>query len=60
MLKLIGPRLASGTVIVFDEYLGFPNWQDGEHLAWQTCVRDLGIRYQYLAFSPFQAAVQVL
>lgn len=49
------PRLVSGTVIVFDEYLCNPGWEHEEHRAFA----ELGAPYAYLAFSLFtkQAAV---
>ena len=49
-----------GTVIVFDEYLGFPNWKNGEFLAWRKFVEAQGIEYSYLAFSNTPAVVLVL
>ena len=51
VLSLLGERIVPGTVIVFDEYLGFPNWQRGEFRAWQQFIEARGLRYRYLAFS---------
>ena len=43
MLEHVGPRLRPGSVVVFDEYLNHPGWEDGEHRAWteylETVVR---------------------
>jgi len=54
-------RIVSGTVIVFDEYLGNPNWREDEFKAFQEFVAGKGLEYEYLLFSPFskQAAVRV-
>ncbi len=60
VLSLLERRIVKGTVIVFDEYLGFPNWQNGELLAWRNFVQRLGLRYRYLAFSNTPAAIEVL
>jgi len=60
LLSLLADRIVKGTVIIFDEYLGFPNWQRGEFLAWQNFVAASGIKYRYLAFSNTPAAVEVL
>jgi hypothetical protein len=54
-LKALAPHFGSGTVIVFDEYLCNPGWEDEEHRA----LAEADIPYDYLAFSLFtkQAAV---
>ena len=59
VLRLIGDHLASGTILVFDEYLGYPGWQNGEFKAWQEFTARHGIKYEYLAFSNRQAAVRI-
>jgi hypothetical protein len=60
LFDLLGNRIRRGTVIIFDEYFGFPNWRNGEFRAWREYVDRTGIRYEYLAFAPEQAAVRVL
>jgi predicted O-methyltransferase YrrM len=58
-LELLKDRLIVGTVIIFDEYLGFPNWRNGEYLAWQQFVQKYELDYRYLGFSTCQAAILV-
>ena len=60
VLSLLKDRIVKGTVIVFDEYLGFPNWQKGEFLAWRNFVEAESLDYCYLAFSNTPAALMVL
>lgn len=60
VLSLIGDRLQSGTVLVFDEYLGFPGWQEGEFLAWREHVEKSSLNYKYVAYSEQQVALRVL
>lgn len=57
LLGLLRNRIQPGTVVIFDEYLGFPNWQNGEYRAWQEFIEDTGLTYKYLGFSPQQAAI---
>lgn len=57
VLKLIGNRITKGTVIVFDDYFGYPGWLDGEHRAWQDFVCSTRMNYEYIAFSNWQVAV---
>lgn len=60
VLNLVKDRLRKGTVIIFDEYLGYPNWKEGEYLAWQQFCEKNQIQYRYLAFSIYQATVQII
>lgn len=58
----LSDRILPGTVIVFDEYLCYPDWRQGEYRAFQEFVTDHGLDYEYLAFSFFtgQAVVKIL
>ncbi|MGA9848376.1 MAG: class I SAM-dependent methyltransferase, partial [Roseiarcus sp.] len=60
LLKPLKSRIQSGTVIVFDEYHGFPNWEKGEFRAWQEFCAANNLSYRYLGFSIRQSSVQVL
>lgn len=44
-------RLQNGTVVKFDEYFNYPNWQAHEFRAWQEFVAAFGITYRYIAFT---------
>jgi len=47
----VSERIVPGTVIIFDEYLMTPSWQDDEFKAFQEAVAKHGWTYEYLAFS---------
>jgi ABC-type polysaccharide/polyol phosphate transport system ATPase subunit/peptidoglycan/LPS O-acetylase OafA/YrhL len=51
VLTLVGPRLAVGTVIVFDEYFGYPGWREHEYQAWQEYVAESGVRFAYEGYA---------
>lgn len=52
VLDHIGPRLASGSVLVFDEFFNYPDWQDaGEHRAWAEFCRTSGTRFRYEGYT---------
>ena len=55
MLDAIARRLQPGAVVVFDEYCGYPGWQNHEFKAFQEMVKRQGIEYRYLYFSRFRA-----
>jgi len=59
MLRHLGPRLGPGSVLVFDEYFNYPNWQRHEWRAFQEFVRDTGTSYRYLGFAQKNGHVAV-
>jgi hypothetical protein len=50
VLETLADRIRSGTIIVFDEYLNFPGWEQDEHRAWQEFVARHNVKFEYLAF----------
>lgn len=59
VLETVISRITIGTIIVFDEYLGYPSWQTGEFLAWQEIVKAHNIKYSYLGLSTAATSVRV-
>ncbi|HVS47261.1 MAG TPA: TylF/MycF/NovP-related O-methyltransferase [Verrucomicrobiae bacterium] len=59
LLEGLADRLQSGTIIVFDEYFNYPNWQRHEFKAWQEFVSKYRVRYEYLAYATQQVAMRV-
>lgn len=59
VLQQIAPRLVKGSIIVFDEYYGYPNWKNGEFKAWQSVCKELGLTYKYCAFASMQVTVEI-
>jgi predicted O-methyltransferase YrrM len=51
VLKLVGPRLHAGSVIVFDEFFNFPGWEDHEFRAWQEHLAATGMQVTYEAYT---------
>lgn len=56
----LGPRIASGTIIVFDEYFNYPNWQQHEFKAFKEFVDANRIKYEYLCYARLQVAVRIV
>lgn len=50
VLEQLQSRIVPGTIIVFDEYLNFPGWEQDEHRAWQEFCRAAAVKFEYLAF----------
>ncbi|HUK06360.1 MAG TPA: class I SAM-dependent methyltransferase [Stellaceae bacterium] len=59
VFKSLSARLGAGTVVVFDEYFNYWNWQRHEWRAFQEFVRDTGTSYRYLGFSQKNGHVAV-
>jgi hypothetical protein len=59
ILSKLGDRIVPGTVILFDEYFNYPNWEAHEYKAFQEFVKERGISYRYLAFARQQVAVRI-
>lgn len=55
-------RIVPGTVIMFDEYIMNPRWQDDEFKAFQEVAHMYGWKYEYIAFSIVtgQAIIKIL
>jgi predicted O-methyltransferase YrrM len=48
VLTALAPRIRPGTVILFDEFFNFPNWQKHEYAAFMEFVRDNSVCYEFL------------
>ena len=62
ILDQVQTRIVPGTVIVFDEYINYPGWQQDEFRAWHEFVDQHKIKYEYLGFvsSHQEVAIRVL
>lgn len=53
--------LAPGSIIVFDEFINYPDWQNGEYKAFMEFVAEANVKFEYLAYvrTGSQVAVKV-
>ena len=49
-----------GSILIFDEYFNYPNWQNHEHKAWAEFTKKHSIKFKYLCYAHTQIAVQIL
>ena len=59
VLDLLASRIQSGTVIIFDEYIGNQHWREDEFKAFQEAIKTYGWHYEYLSFSFFTKQVVI-
>jgi hypothetical protein len=59
VLQLLAPRIVSGSIILFDEYLNYPAWQQHEFKAFQEFVVQTGRSYRYIGFASSASSVAV-
>jgi len=59
-LSLIAPRVVNGTLILFDEYFNYANWEQHQFKAFQEFVQEHRVKYAYLGFARQQVAVRVI
>lgn len=48
----LGDRIVTGTVIVFDEYMNYPGWEQHEAKAFAEFCRARNVTYRYVAYAP--------
>lgn len=51
ILDLVRNRITKNTILIFDEYINYPTWQQHEFKAFQEFVKEKNVSYQYLAFT---------
>jgi hypothetical protein len=51
IFNLLGEKISSGTIIIFDEYFNYPGWSFGEFKAFQEFVSENNITYSYIGYN---------
>jgi predicted O-methyltransferase YrrM len=51
VLEHVGPRLHAGSIVVFDEFFNFPDWQRHEYRAWQEWLDRTGATVVYEGYT---------
>jgi hypothetical protein len=60
VLSSLSNNLGKGTIIIFDEYFGYPNFRLHEFKAWQELVDSRGLKYRYIGYTEMQVAIEIL
>jgi predicted O-methyltransferase YrrM len=59
IFDLLKDRFRAGTVIVFDDYFNFPNWEDDGHRVFSDYLRTAPLSARYLGYAFKELAVQL-
>lgn len=59
ILDELAPRIAAGTLIVFNEYFNYPNWRRHEYRAFAEFCQQQRVEYEYLCWGQFEVAVRI-
>ena len=60
VLNALSKNLGKGTIVLFDEYFGYPGYRSHEFKAWQELVKANDIVYRYIGYSEQQVAIEIL
>jgi hypothetical protein len=60
VLSSLKKNLGKGTIVIFDEYFGYSSFREHEFKAWQEFVNSEEIEYQYIGYTEWQVAIEIL
>ena len=59
VFSFLKDRIISGTVIVFDEYINYLGWEQGEHKAFTEFLEETNLSCDYISHSYNQITVKI-
>lgn len=59
-LIFFAARIRSGSLILFDEFFGYPNWRQHEFRAFNEFCNENRIKFEYIAFTTRQVLLRIL
>ena len=60
ILKSLRDRIVPATIIVFDEYFNFIDWQNGEYKAFREFSELNNVKYKYIGYSNQSVAIKIV
>jgi len=60
VLNSLSKIIESGTIVIFDEYFGYPNFRSHEFKAWGEFINSNKLKYRYIAYAELAVAVEIL
>jgi hypothetical protein len=59
VFEQLGRQIVPGTIMVFDEYFNYSDWQNGEYKAFQEMIKKSALHYEYIGYNQFEEQVAV-
>ena len=60
VLNAISDLIKPGSIIIFDEYFGYPNWRNHEYKAFQEFALSNSLRYNYIGYTENAVALEII
>jgi hypothetical protein len=60
VLSLLKEQIVSGTVIHFDEMIGYYGWQNHEYKAFKEFIEETGRKFEYISYGPTYVLLRIL
>lgn len=60
VLNSLVKSFKAGTIIIFDEYIGYNGWRNHEYKAWQEVVTIHNLNYRYIGYGFEQVAIEII
>ena len=57
IFELLGNKINRGTLIIFDEYQGYPGWKFGKYNAFEDFIKKSKKTYSYIGITNLQCSV---
>ncbi len=60
IFNIVEQYLQKGTIIVFDEYFNYPNWQNHEFKAFNEFITRTNFKFEYISIGHLQVGIRIL
>jgi len=60
ILTSLESKIVKGTIIIFDEFFGYPNWHLHEFKAFEEFTKKNNLKYQAICYSANQVAFEII
>ena len=60
VLSSLSENIRKGTIVIFDQFFGYFNFNSHEFKAWHEFSSSKGLKYSYIAFTGKQVAIEIL
>lgn len=59
ILTKLKRNIRKETILIFDEFFGYPGWEHHEFKAWNSFVKSYRVKYEVIGFTNNQVAFKI-